>query len=279
MALRTSFQRFRRVGARRAVHGHAASRSRFCRSSMPAPIHCWSTCRTAITESIINSLSQLAGLRVVPRSLAFRYKGLQADPATVGLALNARTILTGRVTQHGDVLNIQAELVDTRTESQLWGQQFRQNITRLPDGAGGDRLADLRGLAAEAHRRAEEKAEKAPRPSTPTPIRNIFAADTTGTTGRRTASTCARPFRARRRPRPELRAGICGPGRRVRRDGLLRFRRAGLRLPALGCRGASAISLDPDIADPHVTLGYRTTCSGSMGLGGAPSASCRPRSA
>ena len=42
-----------------------------------------------ITESIINSLSQLGGLRVVPRSLVFRYKGLQADPATVGLALNA----------------------------------------------------------------------------------------------------------------------------------------------------------------------------------------------
>jgi serine/threonine protein kinase len=84
-----------------------------------------------ITESIINSLSQLAGLRVVPRSLAFRYKGLQADPATVGLALNARTILTGRVVQHGDILNIQAELVDTRTESQLWGEQFRQNTRDL----------------------------------------------------------------------------------------------------------------------------------------------------
>ena len=52
-------------------------------------------------------------LRVVPRSLVFRYKGLQADPATVGLALNARTILTGRVSQQGDVLDIQAELVDT----------------------------------------------------------------------------------------------------------------------------------------------------------------------
>jgi serine/threonine protein kinase/Tfp pilus assembly protein PilF len=79
-----------------------------------------------ITESIINSLSQLTGLRVVPRSLVFRYKGLQADPATVGLALNARTILTGRVTQHDDVLIIQAELVDTVSESQLWGEQFRQ---------------------------------------------------------------------------------------------------------------------------------------------------------
>jgi serine/threonine protein kinase/tetratricopeptide (TPR) repeat protein len=84
-----------------------------------------------ITESIINSLSQLPGVRVVPRSLAFRYKGLQADPATVGLALNARTILTGRVTQYGDVLNIQAELVDTRTESQLWGDQFRQSMRDL----------------------------------------------------------------------------------------------------------------------------------------------------
>jgi serine/threonine protein kinase len=84
-----------------------------------------------ITESIINSLSQLGGLRVVPRSLVFRYKGLQADPSTVGLALNARTILTGRVLQQGEFLNIQAELVDTHTESQLWGEQFRQRISEL----------------------------------------------------------------------------------------------------------------------------------------------------
>jgi serine/threonine-protein kinase len=84
-----------------------------------------------ITESIINSLSQLAGLRVVPRSLVFRYKGLQADPATIGLALNARTILTGRVAQQGEYLNIQAELVDTITESQLWGEQFRQKLDDL----------------------------------------------------------------------------------------------------------------------------------------------------
>jgi eukaryotic-like serine/threonine-protein kinase len=84
-----------------------------------------------ITESIINSLSQLGDLRVVPRSLVFRYKGLQADPATVGLALNARTILTGRVSQQGDVLNIQAELVDTANEAQLWGERFHQKTTDL----------------------------------------------------------------------------------------------------------------------------------------------------
>jgi serine/threonine protein kinase len=84
-----------------------------------------------ITESIINSLSQLAGLRVVPRSVVFRYKGVLADPSTVGLALNARSILTGRVVQQGDVLNVQAELVDTATESQLWGEQFRVKTSDL----------------------------------------------------------------------------------------------------------------------------------------------------
>jgi serine/threonine protein kinase len=85
-----------------------------------------------ITESIINSLSQIGGLRVVPRSLVFRYQGLQADPSTIGLALNARTILTGRVSQQGDHLTIQAELVDTATESQIWGDQFRPRQSELP---------------------------------------------------------------------------------------------------------------------------------------------------
>lgn len=82
-----------------------------------------------ITEMIINSLSQLPGLRVVPRSLVFRYKGMTTDPSTIGLALNARTILTGHVAQQGDMLSIQAELVDTVTETQLWGERFRQKVS------------------------------------------------------------------------------------------------------------------------------------------------------
>ena len=84
-----------------------------------------------ITENIINSLSQLSGLRVVPRSLVFRYAGQQADPATIGLALNARTILSGRVSPQGEYLSIQAELVDTGTESQIWGEQFRPKLSEL----------------------------------------------------------------------------------------------------------------------------------------------------
>jgi serine/threonine-protein kinase len=84
-----------------------------------------------LTESIINMLSQLPGLRVVPRAAVFRYKGVTVDPGTAALALNARTLLTGRIVPRGDTLSIQAELVDAVTESQIWGEQYRRPLDDL----------------------------------------------------------------------------------------------------------------------------------------------------
>ncbi|HYE65185.1 MAG TPA: hypothetical protein VD966_06365 [Pyrinomonadaceae bacterium] len=84
-----------------------------------------------ITESIINSLSQLPKLRVVPRSTVFRYKGLDADPQEVGRELGVRAVLTGRVLQLGDLLVIKTELVDVAQDSQLWGEQYRRKLTDI----------------------------------------------------------------------------------------------------------------------------------------------------
>ncbi len=84
-----------------------------------------------LTESIINMLSQLPALRVVPRTAVFRYKGVTIDPGAAALALNARTLLTGRVVPRGDMLTIQAELVDAATESQIWGEQYRRPLGDL----------------------------------------------------------------------------------------------------------------------------------------------------
>lgn len=81
-----------------------------------------------ITESIINSLSQLPKLRVVPRSTVFRYKGREVDPQLIGRELNVRAVLTGRVLQHGDSLVIKTELIDVEQDSQLWGEQYRRKL-------------------------------------------------------------------------------------------------------------------------------------------------------
>ena len=84
-----------------------------------------------ITESIINSLSQLPRLRVMARSTVFSYKGQQVDPREVGRTLGVRGVLTGRVVSRGDSLNIQTELVDVRDGSQIWGEQYRRTSTDI----------------------------------------------------------------------------------------------------------------------------------------------------
>jgi len=77
-----------------------------------------------ITETLINNLSQVPGVRVSARSLAFRYKGRDVDPITAGRELNVGTVATGRVSMRGNSLIIQTDLVDVATGSQLWGGQY-----------------------------------------------------------------------------------------------------------------------------------------------------------
>ena len=81
-----------------------------------------------ISESIINLLSQLPNLRVIPRTSAFRYKGREADLKKVGCDLNVRTVLTGKLIQRGDRLVVQTELVDVVNDAQLWGGQFNRKL-------------------------------------------------------------------------------------------------------------------------------------------------------
>jgi serine/threonine protein kinase/tetratricopeptide (TPR) repeat protein len=84
-----------------------------------------------ITESLINSLSQLPGIRVVSRNSAFRYKGKNVDSKTVGRELSVRAVLTGRIVQHGDDLSISTDLVDTQIDRELWGERYNRKISDL----------------------------------------------------------------------------------------------------------------------------------------------------
>src|SRR5882724_1513214 len=84
-----------------------------------------------ITESIINHLSQLPNLRVIPRSTVFHYKGKEADPQPVGHELGVRTVLIGRIIQRGDNLTVRTELVDVENNRQLWGEQYDRKVSDL----------------------------------------------------------------------------------------------------------------------------------------------------
>jgi serine/threonine protein kinase/Tfp pilus assembly protein PilF len=76
------------------------------------------------TESLINSLSKLPGIKMMSRSSVFRFKGTEIDPQTVGRDLGVAAVLTGRISQRGDALSISVELVDARDNSHIWGEQY-----------------------------------------------------------------------------------------------------------------------------------------------------------
>jgi len=84
-----------------------------------------------ITESLINSLSQLPNLKVMSRDSVFRYKGKDTDVQTVGRELGVRVVFKGRVTQRGDTLNISAELINARDSSHIWGQQYDRKLADM----------------------------------------------------------------------------------------------------------------------------------------------------
>ena len=81
-----------------------------------------------ITETLINNLSQLPKLRVLPRSTVFRYKGREMDPTALSRELGVRAVLTGRVVHRGDTLTIKVELVDGVRQAHLWGGHFSRKL-------------------------------------------------------------------------------------------------------------------------------------------------------
>ncbi len=98
-----------------------------------------------ITESLINNLAQLRGLRVMARTTVFRFKGREDDPQKIGRDLGVGAVLVGRLQPRGDLLTVQTELVDVATGSQLWGEQYNR------------RLADLLPMQDEISREISEK--------------------------------------------------------------------------------------------------------------------------
>jgi serine/threonine-protein kinase len=80
-----------------------------------------------ISESLINKLSSLPGLRVISRTSAFSFKGRKLGPTEIGRALGVDALLLGSLAQRGASLAITAELVSVRDDRQLWGERYTRS--------------------------------------------------------------------------------------------------------------------------------------------------------
>ena len=100
-----------------------------------------------ITESLIASLTHVPDLKVKSRNSVFRYKGRDVDAQKAGSELGVSALVSGRVTPHGDKVEVSAELTDVRDNTELWGQHYSSKSTQiivLEQQMAGDLAAKLR---------------------------------------------------------------------------------------------------------------------------------------
>ena len=82
-----------------------------------------------LAEEVTNSLARLPNLRVMARSTVAHYKSRQDDPQGVGRDLRVDAVLTGRVAEHGNQIDIETELVNVATGAQLWGERYTRSAS------------------------------------------------------------------------------------------------------------------------------------------------------
>jgi eukaryotic-like serine/threonine-protein kinase len=84
-----------------------------------------------ITEELINSLTQVAEMKVIARPTAFSYKGRQISPQQVGRELGVSAVVLGRLMQSGNQITVQVDIIDTSDGSEIWGGQLRRAATEV----------------------------------------------------------------------------------------------------------------------------------------------------
>ncbi len=77
-----------------------------------------------MTDELVAALAKVSGLHVAGRRSAFAFKGKNADPATIGKALNVGLLLDGSVRRDRDRLRVNAQLTSTADGIVLWSDRY-----------------------------------------------------------------------------------------------------------------------------------------------------------
>ncbi len=100
-----------------------------------------------ITESLIDNLAHVPDLKVKSRHSVFRYKGKDVDVQQVGKDLGVMALVSGRVVPRGDSIDVNAEIIDARDNTEIWGQHYSgksSDIVSMQQQIAGDIAGKLR---------------------------------------------------------------------------------------------------------------------------------------
>ena len=81
-----------------------------------------------IAETLISALANVEGLEVAARTSAFSFRGESGDVREIGRELGVASVLEGSVQRSGERLRVTAQLVKTEDGLHLWSQSFDRDV-------------------------------------------------------------------------------------------------------------------------------------------------------
>jgi len=84
----------------------------------------------AIQDGILTKLGRVAELRVISRTSVMAYHGAR-NTRQIGRALNVSHVLKGSVRWEAGRIHLSAQLIDTRTDNQVWAEEYDQDLANV----------------------------------------------------------------------------------------------------------------------------------------------------
>lgn len=207
-----------------------------------------------IAEELITRLSNTPGLSVIGRTSAFAFKDRAMDARQIGAALGVGAVLDGSVRRSGARLRIHAQLIDAKSGFELWSEIYERSsadVFNVQDEIAQALVTRLRGRGAAVSKGAGVPVEDLE-------AYNLYLNGRYEWHKRTKASLLAAAdyFEQSVDRAPDYARAHVGLGDAYAVLGFYDYVSPAEAFPRARTAARRAIELDPELAEPHATLGY-----------------------
>ena len=101
-----------------------------------------------MTDELITDLAKMSGIRIISHTSVERYKKSTATVPEIARELGVDAIVEGSVTRRGNRVRITAQLIDARTDTHLWAESYERDLPdtlALQDTVARDIAQEIKG--------------------------------------------------------------------------------------------------------------------------------------
>ena len=83
-----------------------------------------------VQDDILTKLAKIGDLKVISRTSVMEYRG-KRNVRQIGDALRVSHVLEGSARRSGDRIRLNAQLIDTRTDTHVWAEEYDRDLNDL----------------------------------------------------------------------------------------------------------------------------------------------------